>query len=249
MEDNLDFRRLTITSKIFKHMASTGSFPPESRWVRLNVGGQVFQTTRQTLCREGTSFLARLCLEDSELSSEKVSVIIFFMNYRGSKITLQDETGAYLIDRDAQYFAPILNYLRHGKLVLNDNLSIEGETISLFWVLEEAEFYNLPGLSNLCTERILERDALKSKSSGETKHVYRVLQCHEDELTTVVSDVSDGWKFEQLIPVGTSYSNYSNEMPPEYLCIVSRECPDIANGNATESHDRAKVLQQRARNN
>ncbi|GMT36956.1 hypothetical protein PFISCL1PPCAC_28253, partial [Pristionchus fissidentatus] len=192
------------------------------RWVRLNVGGQIFQTTRQTLARESNSFLSRLCMEDSELSSEK------------------DESGAYLIDRDAQYFAPILNYLRHGKLVVNDSLSLEG-------VLEESDFYNLPALSNMCADKILERDAQK-KATTETKHVYRVLQCHEEELTTVVSAVSDGWKFEQLIPVGTSF-NYSTEVPPEYLCIVSRECPDVVNGNATESHDRAKLLQQKARHN
>lgn len=39
---------------------------------------------------------------------------------------LQDETGAYVIDRDPTYFGPILNYLRHGKLVYNKELAEEG---------------------------------------------------------------------------------------------------------------------------
>lgn len=34
------------------------------------------------------------------------------------------------------------------------------------------------------------------------KHVYRVLQCQEEELTQMVSTMSDGWKFEQVMNGG-----------------------------------------------
>merc|ERR1712088_98453 len=61
---------------------ATGSNNLRKEWVRLNVGGTMFLTTKTTLCKDPKSFLYRICQEDSDLNSEK------------------DETGAYLIDRD-----------------------------------------------------------------------------------------------------------------------------------------------------
>lgn len=65
--------------------------------------------------------------------------------------------------------------------------------------MEEAEFYNIIDLIKLIKERIFYKQLCCNKDTDELKkRVYRVLQCHEDELTQMVSTMSDGWKFEQV---------------------------------------------------
>ncbi|GAA6087451.1 BTB/POZ domain-containing protein KCTD5 [Tachysurus ichikawai] len=146
-----------------------------------------------------------------------------------------DEVGAYLIDRDPVYFGPVLNYLRHGKLVLNKNLTEEG-------ALEEAEFYNIASLIKVIKDRIRERDAKTLHTP--VKHVYRVLQCQEEELTQMVSTMSDGWKFEQLVSIGSSY-NYGSKDQAEFLCVVSKELQKQSSGNNSQPSEKAKILQER----
>ena len=125
----------------------------------------MFMTTKTTLCKDPKSFLYRLCQEETDLSSEKVSStnLSLFSSEDHIFFLFQDESGAFMIDRDPTYFVPVLNYLRHGKLVLDKMMSEEG-------VLEEAEFYNITALIKLVKERIFNRDNC-GKSNG--KHVYR----------------------------------------------------------------------------
>ena len=95
----------TVNGHVTGKRLHTQNSRGERDWIKLNVGGKIFTTTRCTLTKDPESFLFRLCQEASELDSQK------------------DEIGAYLIDRDPSYFTPILNYLRHGKLVIDKNVS------------------------------------------------------------------------------------------------------------------------------
>ena len=57
-----------------------------------------------------------------------------------------------------------------------------------------------------------------------------------------VSTMSDGWKFEQLINIGSQYNYGGGEDHAEFLCVVSREYPPNSDPAASEpSSDKAKV--------
>lgn len=94
-------------------------------WVTLNVGGTCFATTKSTLTTAHPhSMLARMFAGENDASLWESHV---------------DAKGAYLIDRSPRYFEPILNYLRHEQLVLDNDVNPLG-------VLEEARFFGLPVL-------------------------------------------------------------------------------------------------------
>lgn len=109
---------------------STSNFPV-NKWIKLNVGGKIYTTTIDTLVgREPDSMLARMFLQDGGMMpSEK------------------DEQGAYLIDRSARYFEPIINYLRHGQFICEDHISMRG-------VLEEARFFGIYSLVTHLEEKL-----------------------------------------------------------------------------------------------
>ena len=103
-------------------------------WITLNVGGRHFTTTRATL-----------------VASDPESMLAKMFSSQKSWKSARDETGAYLIDRSPDYFAPLLNYLRHGKLILNEGINPTG-------VLEEAKFFGLTGVAEQLEEIIKDHD-------------------------------------------------------------------------------------------
>ena len=88
--------------------------------VKLNVGGQHFTTSLQTLTRDPNSMLAAMFSGRHELGTT--------------------EDGSFFIDRDGTYFRFILNYLRNGELILPDGATFLKELEA------EAKFYQLQGI-------------------------------------------------------------------------------------------------------
>ncbi|KAJ7547232.1 hypothetical protein O6H91_08G076000 [Diphasiastrum complanatum] len=127
---------------------SDGSMDPDHNWQKLkaeqpwpeelrenddrlvlNVGGQMFETFKQTLCMEADSMLAARVLRH-----------------------LTHENAQLWIDRDGQRFKHVLNYLRNKTIWLQDVASLRA-------VQEEADFYCLAGLHALCEEKIQDIEA------------------------------------------------------------------------------------------
>ncbi|KAI1708035.1 BTB/POZ domain-containing protein [Ditylenchus destructor] len=89
-------------------------------WVRLNVGGKIFETTKVTLLQIPDTFFGRLL--EGGLQSKK------------------DETGAFRIDRSYEHFDTILNYLRDGSVNFDRSEKFMKD------LLREADYYSIAPL-------------------------------------------------------------------------------------------------------
>ncbi|XP_035215362.1 BTB/POZ domain-containing protein KCTD9-like [Stegodyphus dumicola] len=117
-------------------------------WLLLNVGGKHFATTRSTLTtKEPNSMLA--CMIASEGSALLCPSSV-------------DNNGAFLIDRSPVYFEPILNYLRHGQLILDKSTNPQG-------VLEEARFFGIESLVKILEKMVQDEQKHSSDSAALTR--------------------------------------------------------------------------------
>ena len=91
-------------------------------WIKLNVGGTMFETTRSTLISDRDSILAKMFDPDSERPPAAVT-----------------EDGSYFLDACPRAFAVILNYLRYNKIILGKEALPED-------VIPVADYFGLPVL-------------------------------------------------------------------------------------------------------
>jgi hypothetical protein len=95
------------------HMAS-------GELIQLNVGGQIYTTTKATLERHPNTMLGAM--------------------FNGSMPTAVDDNGHYFIDRDGALFGYVLNFLRSSKLAVPEDFK-QWEQLAL-----EADFYQIEPL-------------------------------------------------------------------------------------------------------
>ena len=113
-------RRLREELEVYDSMSKKMEGMQLSTKVNLNVGGQHFTTTVQTLTKDPDSMLGAM--------------------FSGRFPMKPSDDGAFFIDRDGTYFRYILNYLRDGKLSLPEGATVIEE------IEAEAEFYQIQGI-------------------------------------------------------------------------------------------------------
>ena len=103
--------------------------------VKLNVGGEFFTTSVQTLTRDPSSILAAMVSTERHLDP-------FFDLMEAKPQPL--ENGSFFIDRDGKHFRILLNYLRNKELILPD----DANDTFLKELKAEAKFYKIMEVFN-----------------------------------------------------------------------------------------------------
>ena len=112
---------------------ATISFPSV---INLNVGGQIYTTSLATLTKYSESMLGAM--------------------FSGRFAAQKDSNGNYFIDRDGALFRYILGFLRNGELQVPENFHEFG------LILKEAEFFQIPALTDAVKQQMQSRDGHKS---------------------------------------------------------------------------------------
>ncbi|KAL9654239.1 hypothetical protein ABK040_010271 [Willaertia magna] len=106
-------------------------------WITLSFDGTLFTTLRSTL------------LIDKEIARD-----------------LSHPSRPYLIDRNPKYFEPILNYLRTGELILDNNINIHG-------VLSECKYWGISSMIETLEKLIKENEEKKEEKEDECSELTR----------------------------------------------------------------------------
>ena len=139
-------------------------------WLKLNVGGAIFETSRSTLTSDCESILARMFEPNSNLPPATVT-----------------EEGCYQIDACPRGFGVVLNWLRYRSLILG---GVKAED-----VLPLADYFGLSELRTLLEKQqekeTEEQGKLITVIEESVEKLEEVLQHVEGELTGINDKLED----------------------------------------------------------
>ena len=139
-------------------------------WLKLNVGGTIYETSRSTLTSDSESILARMFEPNSSLPPATVT-----------------EEGCYQIDACPKGFGVVLNWLRYRSLILGD---VKAED-----VMPVADYFGLSELRTLLEKQqekaVEEQGKLVTAIEDGVEKLEEVLQHVEGEITGINDKLED----------------------------------------------------------
>ena len=192
---------LTDLSKLIKEK----DVPSPGDWIKLDVGGTIFKTTRLTLSQVPDSLLGRMFHPDSSLPPAR----------------MQD--GAFLIDADPGSFPVILNWLRYQEVALGE--------VTVETALSAARYFGLLGLVE-ALEPKPESEWIKLSADGTILHSSRATLTWGGGLLAKMFDPSHS---DYSPPPRDSNGAYLIECKPHIFSKILEmlrnksyaKCPDI----------------------
>jgi hypothetical protein len=141
--------------------------------IRLNIGGFRYETTYDTLCS----------IKDT-----------YFTGLLSGRIpSLKDEKGSYFIDRDGQFFAPILTFLRSRRITIPFGMTRED-------VACEAEYFGIRPLVEELEKMQFETGDGSSTSTPRNQMVsYKMMSYNHRILETINEMSKEGYKFKCIM--------------------------------------------------
>eukprot|EP00931_Biecheleriopsis_adriatica_P091653 TRINITY_DN65531_c0_g1_i1.p1 TRINITY_DN65531_c0_g1~~TRINITY_DN65531_c0_g1_i1.p1 ORF type:complete len:370 (-),score=35.45 TRINITY_DN65531_c0_g1_i1:38-1147(-) len=164
----------------------------DSSSVLLNVGGQRFRTSRETLRSFPASFFGSLISERHKVDF--------------------DDDGSVFIDRDPKHFGVILEHLRNGKQLSLASYSVE----ELDGIRLEAEYYGLAHLARSCRRFKLCDSHFMSQERSKSGHV-TVLRGMRH--AAAMFDVIDPDNFEVTFAGRVAHQNTGDDWTSLHGCI------------------------------
>jgi len=141
----------------------------KKEWLKLNVGGQIFETTRSTLTSHPTSSLAKMFQPNSALSPAMM------------------EEAVYQVDACPRAFSVILNWLRYRQLILGDVGAKE--------VVPVADFFHIADLGEALGKCIgkeeEQKEAEREALENTTDRMENVLENIQGEISSCADKLKD----------------------------------------------------------
>jgi hypothetical protein len=125
-------------------------------FIKLKVGGKPYETSYATLVSDQDSMLA--CM------------------FSGRHIMKHDTDGYYNIDRDPDYFAYIIKFLRDKKVNMDD-FSIS----KIKDIRDEAEYFQIKGLIDLCDNKL--KSVIKYNFTSQTEILETLTKLYKVPIT------------------------------------------------------------------